>query len=93
MAKKDRWKEVVKQKSKKRGNNYRLQKSLISYRYDLSEISNEAWKQKWKDKIVWRFKDLHPKEEKEKETIYKGIISLHPKVDMKQFEEVINPDE
>jgi hypothetical protein len=55
MAKKDRWKEVLKQKSKKRGSNYRLQKAHITYRYDLSEISNEAWKQKWKDKIVRRY--------------------------------------
>jgi Fe-S cluster assembly scaffold protein SufB len=40
---------------------------------------------------VWRYKYLHPKEEKE--TVYKGIISLHTKVDMKQFEEVINQDD
>jgi hypothetical protein len=37
-----------------------------------------------------RYRLLHPT--KEKETIYKEIISLHPKVDLKQFEEIINQD-
>jgi hypothetical protein len=43
MAKKDIRKEVFKQKSEVRGNNYRLQKTHITYRYDLSELSNEVW--------------------------------------------------
>jgi hypothetical protein len=86
MAKRDRRKEILKQKSEERGSNYRLQKAHLTYRCNLSEISNEVWKKKWNNKIVWRYKYLHPKEEKEKETIYKGIISLHPKEDMKQFE-------
>jgi hypothetical protein len=43
---------------------------------------------KMKNKITQRYRLLHPI--KEKETIYKGIISLYPKVDLKQFEEVIN---
>jgi lipase chaperone LimK len=42
MAKKDRRKYIFKEKSEERGNNYRLQKAHISYRYDLSEISNEV---------------------------------------------------
>jgi cell division protein FtsB len=85
IAKKERWKEVAKNKSKKRGNNHRLQKLHINYRLDISNISNEAWKEKWKNKITQRYRLLH--QTKERETIYKGIISLHPKVDMKHFEE------
>jgi hypothetical protein len=37
-AKKERWKEGTKHKSKKRGNNHRLQKLHINYRFDLSNI-------------------------------------------------------
>jgi hypothetical protein len=90
-AKKERWKELAKHKSIKRGNNHRLQKLHINYRLDLSNISNEAWKEKWKRKISQRYRLLHPT--KETETIYRGIISLQPKVDLKQFEKVINLDD
>jgi hypothetical protein len=51
----------------------------INYRLDLPNISN---------KITQRYRLLHPT--KEKETIYRGFISLQPKVDLKQFEEAIN---
>jgi hypothetical protein len=77
MAKKERWKEVAKHKSKKRGNNHRFKMLDINYRLDLSNISNEAWKQKWKQKISQRDRLLHPT--KETETIYKGIICLKPR--------------
>jgi hypothetical protein len=93
MAKKDRRKYIFKEKSEERGSNHRLQKAHFTYLRNLSQISNEVWKKKWKDKITWRYKYLHPKEEKEKETIYKGIIDLHPKEDKKQFEEVIKQDD
>jgi hypothetical protein len=43
-SKKERWKDVAKHKSKKRGNNHRLQKLHIIYRLDLSNISNKAGK-------------------------------------------------
>jgi hypothetical protein len=88
-----RRKEIFKQKAEERGTNHRLQKFHISYREILSEISNEVWKKKWKDKILFRHKYLHPTEEKEAETSYKEIIDLHPKDDSKQFEEVINQDD
>jgi hypothetical protein len=45
-ANKEIWKEVAKHKSIKRGNNHRLQKLHINYRFDLSNISNESWKEK-----------------------------------------------
>jgi hypothetical protein len=83
-------KKVAKNKSEKRGNNHRLKKLHINYCLDLSNISNEAWKEKWKNKIKQRYRLLHPT--KERETIYKRISSLYPKVDLKQFEEVINLD-
>jgi hypothetical protein len=41
-AKKERWKDVAKHKSIKRGNNHRLQKLYIDYRLERSGISNET---------------------------------------------------
>jgi hypothetical protein len=58
-AKKERWKDIAKHKSKKRGNNHRLQKLHINYRLGLANISNEAWKEKWKNKITQRYRFLH----------------------------------
>jgi hypothetical protein len=46
---------------------------------------------KMENKITQRYRLLHST--KEKETIYKGIVSLHPKVDSKQFEEIINSND
>jgi hypothetical protein len=65
-----------------------LQKLNINYRLDLANISNETWKEKRKQMISQRYRLLHPT--KEVETIYKGFISLQPKMDLKQFEEAIN---
>jgi hypothetical protein len=87
-AKRERWKIVAKYKSIKRVNNQRLKKYHIEYRLDISNISNETWKNKWKQKILQRYRLLHPP--KEVETFYKGFISLQPKVDLKQFDETIN---
>jgi hypothetical protein len=71
-----------------RRNNYKLQKSYISYCLNLSNISSEIWKKKWKQKILQRDKMLH--ELKNIETKYKGFNDLHLKVDLKQFEETVN---
>jgi hypothetical protein len=87
LAKKTRWKEIAKQKSIKRGNNHRLQKLHNEYNLDLSDISNEKWKDKWKMEITQRYKKLHPT--KEKEIVYKGFNDLQPKVNLKHFEETI----
>jgi hypothetical protein len=76
-AKKTRWKRDVKQKAIRRGYYHKLQKSQVNYCLDLSHLSNEKWKEKWKEEITQRFKKLHPT--KQKETVYKGIINLHPK--------------
>jgi hypothetical protein len=58
-TKKERWK-AMKHKSIKRDNNYKLQKNHINYCLNLSNISNEVWKRKWKRKILRGHKSLHP---------------------------------
>jgi hypothetical protein len=54
-AKKTRWKRNVKQKAIRRGYYHKLQKSQVNYCLDLSHLSNEKWKEKWKEEITQRF--------------------------------------
>jgi hypothetical protein len=50
-TKKERGK-TMKHDSILRRNNYKLQKSHISYCLNISNISSEIWKKKWKQKIL-----------------------------------------
>jgi hypothetical protein len=78
-------------KSNCRKRYHKLQRFKKEYPYSLSKISNEEWKNRWKQEILERYKKLHPT--KQKETIYKGFKGLHPKVEKGQFIEVINLDD
>jgi hypothetical protein len=85
-TKKERWKKVKHKLNRRNDSN--IQENHINYCLNLSNISNEVWKRKWKQKILQRNKMLHTL--KEVETNYKGFNCLQPKVDLKQFEETIN---
>jgi hypothetical protein len=86
-ASRKRWKKEIKYKSQQRGHNHRLQKHHIYYASDLSQFSNEAWKNERKQAIYLRYREIHPL--KEAETKYKGFIGLQPKVNSERIDETI----
>jgi hypothetical protein len=73
-----------------RGNNHKLLKERNYYLLDLSEVSNEVWKDRWKQTIYERYRMIHPLKKVEAKTKYKGFMGLQPKVKTEQFDEAVN---